>query len=111
MTAAVLAARPGAYKTEDEAITRAQAVLDQAGTGTWTWGAIAIAKAARDVREAIETHHALRAGVLGWETYDSDLREYADPDDVAVTKSAEDAEELAGYLAEVIGKHSKGEQQ
>ena len=110
MTATVLTARPGAYRAEDEAITRAQAVLDQAEAGTWTWeGAVAIAKAATDVREAIETHQALRAGVLGWESYDSDLREYADPGDVAVTKSAEDAEELAGYLAEVIGKYSEGE--
>src|SRR5690242_17904517 len=105
MTAAVLAARscPTAYKAEDEAITRAQAVLDQAEAGTWIgiWEAAGdIAEAAEDVHRAIEIHEALRAGVLGWEAYDSDLAEYADPGDVAITKSAEDAEELAGYLAE-----------
>jgi len=99
-----------AYRAEDEAIERAEATLRQALAGTWTWGAaVEIRDACEAVREAIEIHEALRARVLGWEAYDPDLREYADPHDIAVQRSAEDAEDAAGYLAEVIGKHN-GEQ-
>jgi hypothetical protein len=106
MTAAVLA-RPGAYRAEDQAIEKAREILKQAGATRVPSHALApVAEAMEAVREAIEIHQALRGRMLGWEAYDPDLREYANPDDVAITKSAEDAEELAGYLAEVIGRYA-----
>ena len=110
MSATVLA-RPGAYRAEDESIARAKEILALAGSADLPEAARAEAeKAASRVAEAVEIHEALRAGVLGWEAYDPDLRVYAEQarHSIAITKSAEEAEELAGYLAEVIDRYSKG---
>jgi hypothetical protein len=112
-TATVLApARDAiAFRTEDAAIARAEAILRQADAGVWTGEAAkAVSEAATAVRDAIEMHRLIRAGSLSWEMYDTDLAVYADPEDVAKTKSAEEAEDAAGWLAEVIGKYGKGEQ-
>jgi hypothetical protein len=102
-----------AYRDEDEAITKARAILAQAGGARVPQSALALVGGAIEaVRDAIEIHEALRKGVLGWEAYDTDLLVYAADSrhDIAVRKSAEDAGELAGYLAELLGRYATGEQ-
>lgn len=83
----------------------ARAVLDRALRSGWPEGCHDITQAASDLRDAIEVHGELAADRLSWESFDADLASYADPQPVAVDKSAEAAAEYADWLAEVIEKH------
>jgi hypothetical protein len=98
MTAAILT-------REDEAIISASAVLIRAYVPAWPDAALPAIKDARDsLLDAIEIRDAIEAGTLHWEAYDADLRTYADPHEQALTQSAIDADDCAGWLIEVIGK-------
>jgi hypothetical protein len=93
-------------RAEAAQIDRAHATLRRALNIPWPEAAAkVIGNAVADLQDALETHSGLVNDTLHWEAYDSDLRCYAEPYEVAVTKSAEDAEDAARYLAEVIGKH------
>jgi hypothetical protein len=95
-------------RAEASNIDRANAVVHRAVSIPWPGdheAFTAIGLALGGVLDALEIHEAIRKNTLHWEVYDSDLRCYAEPYEVAVTKSAEDAEDAARYLAEVIGAH------
>lgn len=88
-----------------QSIAYARAVLARVLHTGWPEGCRDITQAVADLRDAIEVHDELAADRLSWERFDSDLASYADPQPVAVDKSAEAAAELADWLAEVIEKH------
>ena len=83
----------------------ARAVLGRVLRSGWPEGCHDITQAVGDLRDAIEVHDLLAADRLSWERFDTSLAGYADPQPVAVDKSAEAAAEYADWLAEVIEKH------
>jgi len=93
-------------KAEAALITRAQAVKSRAMNITWPDETRPVIRAAlHGLLDALDMHDALVNGDLHWEVYDPDLRQYAEPYEVALQMAAEDADEAAGVLIEVIGKH------
>jgi hypothetical protein len=99
MTAATL--------TEARAVTWASAVLHRALGITWPEPARpAIRDAWAALQDAIEIHSSLLNDDLHWEAYDAGIAEYTEAAryDVALGRSAQDAEELAWVLVEAIGK-------
>ena len=92
--------------TEAAPIDLARGVLERAESLAWPDEARpAIARAASDLRDAIDIHEMLRDRRLSWECYDTDLATWPEPHNAAVDQSAKDAEEYAWMLAEVIEKH------
>ncbi len=96
-------------RTEAVLLARAQAVRSRAANIPWPEGgaAKAIGTALTGLYDAIEKYWDLLNGVTHWDAYEwaEDLRCYAEPFEVALAKAAEDADELAGWLIEVIGGH------
>ncbi len=92
-------------KAETALLDHAQAVRSRALSIPWPEdSARTIGEALYALTDALDLHSALVNDELHWEAVYPELREYAEPFEVALQKAAEGADETAGWLIEVIGK-------
>lgn len=100
---------PTLTKTEAALIEHAQGVRSRVLNIDWPEGEAsdAIREALGNLVDVLEKHSDLLNEVIHWDAceWGADLRDFADPDLVALELAAEGADEAAGIVIEVIGKH------